>query len=320
MLEALKFVKGAVGKKDYVPALTHFCISNGRITGYNGKISLSAPIALDVDCCPKAVPFVRAVEACNETAQLHLTPTGKLSIRSGKFRAHVDTVGVEVFPEVLPEGQHVQIDGRLLPALRKVVDIIGEDASRQWATGLLLDGNSVFATNNVIIAQHWLGYHFPYRVVVPKYTVKEMIRIGEEPIGMQLTQLNITFHYEGDRWLRSQLICEGWPPVLDILNADAVPEGEVPPVADEFWAALETLAPFLDEATARVFLMEDSVRTAPSEGTSVEQCGTGLSGIYNHKMLSLLHGLADKINFQSYPSRVVWYGDGVRGLLVGMRT
>ncbi len=44
MLSALKFVKGAVSTKDYVPALTHFQIKGGRVTGYNGKLSLSSPI------------------------------------------------------------------------------------------------------------------------------------------------------------------------------------------------------------------------------------------------------------------------------------
>lgn len=318
MLAQLKFVKGAVSTKDYVPALTHFRISEGRVTGYNGKISLSAPIALDIDCCPKAAPFVKAIEACTDTAQLHLTPTGKLSIRSGKFRAHIDTLDLGAFPSIEPEGQHVVIDGQLLPALRKIIDVVGEDASRPWANGVLLDGGSAFATNNVIMAQHWLGYHFPYRVVVPKSTVKEMIRIGEEPIGLQLTGLSITFHYTGDRWLRSQLIADGWPNAIGMLDADACDEGSTSPVSADFWKALETIEPFLEEQY-RVYLAGDSVRTAENDGTFVEECGSGLVGIYNHKMLSLLHGLADKINFEAYPGRVAWYGDGVRGLIMGMR-
>src|SRR5574337_929986 len=153
MLESLNFVKGAVAKKDLVPAMTHFHISNGRIQSYNGKISLSAPIALDVDCCPKADPFVRAIEACTETAQLHLTPSGKLAIRSGKFRAHIDSVPEEMFPELEPEGEPVSVDGDLLPALTQLYDLVGEDASRPWATGILLDGGSAFATNNVLLAE-----------------------------------------------------------------------------------------------------------------------------------------------------------------------
>lgn len=318
MLDVLKFVKGAVGKKDYVPALTHFQIADGRITGFNGKISLSAPIALDLECCPKAIPFVKAIEACTDTAQLHLTPSGKLSVRSGRFRAHVDTVEVDVFPEVAPEGDEVVIDGQLLPALRKILDVIGEDASRPWATGILLDGDSAFATNNVLLAEHWLGYHFPYRVVLPKSTVKEMIRIGEEPIGMQLTAMSVSFHYEGERWLRSNLISEQWPDVRGLLDGNTGSPKEAPEIGESFWEGLETIAPFLDD-TFRVYLSGDSVRTSMEEGAHVEQCGEGLSGIYNHKMLSILRGLADRINFGAYPERVAWYGENVRGLIMGMR-
>lgn len=316
MLDVLNFVKGAVGKKDLVPALTHFHIANGRISGFNGKISISAPIALDIDCCPKAEPFVRAIEACAETAQLHLTPTGKLSIRSGKFRAHVDTVGSEAFPEVQPEGQFIEVDGKLLPILRTLYDFIGEDASRPWATGIMFNGTSAFATNNVIVAEHWLGYHFPFKVVVPRYTIKEMLRIGEEPIRIQLTALNATFHYEGNRWLRTQLVSNEWPDVQTMLDIDAAGESEAIP--DGFWEALKTISPFLDEAS-RVYLDGSTIRTSLDDGASMEIEGAGLIGLYNHKMLSLLAGVAQRANWQAYPSRVGWYGDCIRGLIIGMR-
>ena len=315
MLEQLKFVKGAVSKKDYIPELTHFHIAGGRISGYNGKIGLSAPIALDVDCCPKAIPFVKAVEACTDTAQLHLTPAGKLAIRSGKFKAFIETLPATAFPEVGPQGQSVDIDGRLLPVMRKLYDLIGEDASRPWATGIMLNGTSAYATNNVILAEAWLGYHFPFKVVIPKYAVKEIVRIGEEPIGLQLTALSATFHYEGDRWMRTQLVSSDWPDIQSLLNTL---DGSGYPVGEEFWQALETIAPFLDEQS-RVFLNESTIGTAFEEGASVDNAADHLQGVYNHKMLSQLQGLASKFNFPAYPGRVGWYGEDVRGIIMGMR-
>ena len=44
MLESLKFVKGAVSRKDHVPALTHFQIKNGFVKGHNGTLTLCAPM------------------------------------------------------------------------------------------------------------------------------------------------------------------------------------------------------------------------------------------------------------------------------------
>lgn len=318
MLGTLKFVKGAVSKKDFVPALTHFRIHDGRITGYNGKLCLSAPIALDVDCCPKAAPFVKAVEACDETAQLHITPSGKLSIRSGKFRAHVETLEVQEFPDVRPEGLPVDIDGKLLPVLRILHDFISEDASRPWSTGLLLDGQSMFATNNVVIAEMRLSYFFPYRVNVPRYAIKEMIRIGEEPIGLRLSAGSMTVFYEGERWMRTQLNSVDWPNAAELLNSRAT--GQASPFPEGFFEALEKLAPFLDEAN-RVHMLGDRLSTMAEEGTSVEVAGLPEQpALFNHAMLSLLQGVATSIDFTAYPAPVPWYGDNVRGLIMGMRT
>lgn len=321
MLDTLKFVRGAVSKKDLVPELTHFHIEGGRIEGYNGKLSLSAPINLDIDCCPRAEPFIRAIAACNETAQLHLTPAGKLSIRSGRFRALVDTLSPEGFPELRPEGARIDLDGHLLPALESLEPFIGIDASRPWANGVLFDGNSAFATNNVIIAEHWLGYHFPFKVVIPLFAIREMLRIKEEPLWMQLTALSATFHYPGERWLRTQLVSNAWPNVAGML-AQFAPGRLGQPVSTEFWEALETVAPFTDNKFACVYLDGNTVSSHPAgdaQGAAVEVSDSNLIGIYSHKMISMLHPVAKVIDFSAYPGKVSWYGDSVRGLIMGMR-
>src|SRR5690606_31461165 len=110
MLDALKFVQGAVARRDFVPALTHFQIRDGYIRGFNGKIALCAPIDLDLDATPKAAPFIKAIEACRDTVELSLTPNGRLAIRSGSFKAYIDCLEGEEFPNVEPEGDEVVPD------------------------------------------------------------------------------------------------------------------------------------------------------------------------------------------------------------------
>lgn len=320
MLSELKFVKGAVSKKDLVPELTHFHIADGRVEGFNGKLSLSAPIALDIDCCPRAEPFIRAIEACEGTAQLHLTASGKLSVRSGKFRALVETVSADAFPGVQPEGVALDLQGiQLLPGMRMLEPLIGTDASRPWANGILLDGMSAYATNNVILAEYWMGCHFPYRVVIPLNAVKELLRIGEEPIGMQLTALNATFHFEGERWMRTQLLSDAWPNVRGMLDEYAHGQGAL--VSEEFWTALDTLAPFSTDKFSAVYLEGNVVRTHPDteQGAFIEVPEQGLMGAYSHKVLRLLNGIATHVDFAAYPGKVSWHGEVTRGLIMGLR-
>lgn len=319
MLDVLKFVKGAVGKKDLVPALTHFRIEGGRITGYNGKVSLSSPIALDVDCCPKAVALVRAIEACTETAQLHVTPTGKLSIRSGKFRANVDTVELELFPGVEPTGITVVPAAPLLPSLAGLYGFSSDDASKPWASGVLLDGSFAYATNNVILAEYWIGCHFPYRANIPRYAVKEILRISEEPTHIQMTANSITFHYEGERWLMSQLISHDWPDVTGLFAKIPPTPEEVRPVPEGFWEALATLEPFVDDMNHVYMMANFGLATAQDSAQASVDFPILEDGLYNHKMLSLLAGVASRIGFDHYPAPVPWYGAAVRGLLMGMR-
>lgn len=319
MLDALKFVKGAVSTKDFVPALTHFRIANGRVTGFNGKLSLSAPIALDVDCCPKADAFVKAIMACDETAQLHLTPSRKLAIRSGKFRAHVDTLDEAEFPVVQPEGLVVPLHEGMVETFGYLYDFIAEDASKPWATGLLLDGQSAFATNNVCLVQAWLGDHFPYRVVIPRFAVKELLRVEEDPVSVQLTQNSATFHYADGRWLRTQLIDSPWPDIGAVF--DAMPS-TVQPKPKELVEALETLAPFTDDMN-HVYVMGNVLATAKEDGASVELKGKPPGdGAYNLKMLAMVARVATHIGFSMFPEPVAFYSQTLklRGVIAGMRT
>lgn len=318
MLDALKFVQGAVSKKDFAPELTHFRIRDGRITGYNGKVSISSPIALDIDCCPKAVPFVRAIAACEGTAQLHLTPTGKLAIRSGPFRTHVETIA-ESFMGVEPEGQRIALDGAMLPALRLLLDFSAKDASRPWANGILLDGHSAFATNNVVLIEHWLGYHFPFRINLPRYAVAEIVRIDEEPTALVVNANNAAFLYDGGRWLRTQLNSVEWPDVSKQFETMASTKSSIP---RGFFEALDKLRPFVGEL-GRVHLLENRLSTTKDDdvdGTTIELPGMREAGAFNIEMLSMLRDVATLVGFEEYPRPCPFYGPKVRGLIAGIRT
>jgi hypothetical protein len=315
ILDALKFVQGAVSKKDFVPALAHFLIKDGRVMGYDGSLCLSSPIDLDLDCCPKAAPFVAAVQACTETAQLNMTAAGRLAIRSGKFKASVECLPPEQYPGSEPEGQPVAITGDVLPALATLYEFTAEDASRPWAAGVLLDGCSAYATNNVVLVEHWLGFHFPFRVNVPRTTVREMLRIGEEPVGLQLTHNSLTLHYSGERWMRSQLNSTEWPDAVSLLANMAPPEG-CPAVPEGLFEALATLLPFLGPLS-QVQLGEEGVATADGAASVAVE---GLpAGSFNARMLALLQGHAAQLGLACWPQPVPFYGPGLRGLIAGMR-
>lgn len=319
MLEALKFVMGAVAKKDFLPAMTHFAIENGTVRSYNGMLALSSPLQCSLDCKPKAVTFVNAIAHCDSEIVLTLTPTGRLSIRSGTFKVLVDCVQ-ELTPHVMPEGETVQLDGeKLVEGLKNIKDFIGDDASRPWATGVLLQDQSIYATNNVILVQQWIAAKFPMTVVIPRAAVLEMLRIKAHPTHAQLTETSITFHYSDSRWLRTQLITNGWPDVEALLSSPNNPG----PVDERIFTALEKIKPFADKM-GRVFIKQGIFSTVlddtAEEGSArVEIDKLPIEGIYQIEMLASLQKVATHIDFTTYPRPCLFYGNMLRGAIIGMR-
>lgn len=318
MLNELRFVQGAVGKKDLIPALTHFRIENNTIRSFNGTLALCCPIPCDLECTPKAIPFVKAIQLCKETITLNLTKNGRLSVRSGSFSSFIECVPEEVeTPHVLPEGEEYVVNGAaLLEAFKTMLPLIGDDASRPWSNGLLLRGQSAFATNNVIAVEYWIGSDFPSECNIPRECIVEMLRIKETPLRMQLTDKSITFHYEGGRWIRAALLATNWPDMSKVLNAKTNPK----PIPSEFFDALLNLEPFSDKL-GRVYIYSNNLSTCleEGEGANYKLPGLGFEGVYQISMLKLLQGIATSADMSSYPAPCHFYGDRLRGAIVGLR-
>lgn len=316
MLKELKFVQGAVAKKDFVPAMTHFAIEKGTVRAYNGVLALSSPIPFDIDCKPKATPLVQAISNCMETVTLSITTAGRLRVQSGSFKAFIDCIEGET-PHVQPEGEEVHFDGeQVLKAFQTLEPFVGNDASRPWTNGILLRGQSAFATNNVCLVEYWIGADVPFTVNVPMSAIREMLRIGEAPTHAQLDASSITFHYSDDRWIRSQLYSTEWPDLTGILNRPSKPIQ----IDERIFEGIEVIKPFCD-ALGRIHFDNEALKTHLEEGAgaSYDVPGFTANGVYRFEILKLLKGVAQTIDFGTYPEPCMFFGERLRGAIVGMR-
>lgn len=316
MLDSLKFVKGSVSSKDLIPSLSHFVIEDETIRGFNGIIALGSPIPFELSCKPKADSLIKAISNCSETIQLSITPAGKLSIKSGKFKAFIECITEET-PHIVPEGEPFSINGEeLLAGIKKLSPFIGTDASRPWCEGILFDDESAFATNNVILAEYWTGFKIPFSVNIPKVAIKELIRINEIPKECLVTENSISFLYEGERWLRSQLLSASWPDVRSLLNQ----ENNFKPIDSSIFEGLSIIKPFADK-TNKVIFRDDTMSTHLdlNEGACYDLRSSMIESAYPIEMLALLQGNVVSIDWDRYPKPCGWVGDKIRGCIVGLR-
>lgn len=317
VLADLKFVQGAVAKKNFFPELTHFKIEGGTIRSHNGTLALSCPIDLDIDCTPKAVPFVKAIQNCKETVTMTMSKAGRLRIVSGPFKAFIPCIEETEDRHAMPEGELLDIDGEsLLKAIISLNPFIGDDASKPWSNGVLLKGQSAFATNNIAIGEYWIGTEFPLVCTIPKMAIREMIRVGEAPEKVQMGKNSISFHYAGEKWIRTALLSTDWPDLSPLLDNPSNPEK----ITEKLYEGLEVIRPFLDKQE-RVYLEKGFLKTSPveGEGATYEIEDFPHSGVYHFKILKLLQGLVTTIDFSTYPKPCLFFGEKLRGAIIGMR-
>jgi hypothetical protein len=322
MLDALRFVSTAVAKKDFLPDLTHFKIEDGRITGFNGTVALSSDIDLDLTVMPNAGQLIDAIRACKDTIALHLTETGRLAVKSGKFRAYVNCLPEQSAQFVEPVGETVKLNDQFMAGIKQIAPIMGIDASRPWAMGIMLYGPSMFATNNVMMVEYWHGNELPFQVVIPAQAVNELLRINQNPTEIQMTGTSMTFWFGDERWMRTQLIVgSAWPVDRreDIMGMDGA---KLEPFAPEFFKAVETVSDFVGER-GTVYLSPTGVATSRDEGVGAfydMETGVPCLQAYHEKQLVLLKEVADKIDWTPYPRPCKFTGgQRMRGALIGQR-
>lgn len=317
LLQALKFVSGAVAKSDYLPALQHIAIGGGHAVGFNGTVALCAPIVLDIAACPRADVFAKAIAACTEPAQLHLTDQG-LAVQSGPLRVVVPC-SRDTFPRVFPEGFDAPLSGKFLPALTLLEPLVSTDTSKQWCNGVLLRGSSAYATNNTILCEYWLGAQLLADVNIPLPAVRELIRIAEEPARVQVGERSITFHFGDGRWLRTALYPTTWPQSLTSLLA----HDRATPLPDGFFAAVckldrfVSIEPTIDEQL--IYLQNDGLSTAKDlqQGACYALPGLQAGPRFSAHQLRKLEGIATAINFADYPQPCRFTGERTRGVILG---
>lgn len=324
MLDSLRFVASAVAKKDYVPELTHYRIKDGRVMGFNGVIGLCSDINVDLDVLPNAQTFLHAIRACKETIALNVTPAGKLAVKSGNFRSFVNCLPDDA-PQyfVEPDGEEIEVGEGFLQGVKAMAPFVGIDASRPWAQGIRLSGGSMFATNNVLLAEYWHGTQLPFDIVIPSAAVDELLRINSEPTRVQMTDRSITFWFSETKWLRSALV-EGsqWPHEMAQRILDGVKNADLKPFDDGFFEAVATLKPFLSE-TRSIFLSTTGVSTSreDGDGTRIDMNLPQFEAMqrYSFDSLMLLGEIATAIDWGSYPRPCIFTAEGLRGAIIGQK-
>lgn len=323
LIDQLKFVKGAVNTKGIIPELAHFKIKDGQVQGYNGSLALSSPIDVDFECMPIADTFVKAIANCGEDVALSLINESSLQVTSGTFNVRVKCLPLDNdIAHKAPEGDYFGLDGfDLLSTIKLLEPFIGKDATRPWSRGLFFKHNTIWVTNNIIAIECKMPTaEFPVMCNVPHDVIKEFVRLNQNPLGVQVSESSITFHYADGRWVKGKLLSQDWPDLSAVLGDFTRTLVNGMPLTEDFFNVINKLAHFTDREDRLYFTGDSTVTTVPQKGEGASEFLEGTHrGVYHANILQLLHGVVTEIDFTSYPKPCKFIGPDLHGVVIGLR-
>lgn len=300
---------------------SHVIIDNLRATASTRTLTISAPINIEHDIKPQAVPLTRAIkiaEASRAPVVTSLTKAGKLSVKAGKQTTFIDcATDYDMAQPIKPMGDVVPNAGGLLQAFKVLLPFISEDELRPEQHGIMIANNSCYAVSHIMCAQYWTGIPVKKSVVVSRDFVKMVVGLDEEPEAVQVSDNTVTFWFYGERRITSTLLDTEWP--IDKVDALLGTPGNPVQIPEDFFEGVEALNNF-SEDDQQILIYPDKMATHVEDeiGSKVEiATGAPQMVVFTAYYLYKLRASVTHIDWSMWPKPCIFKGDRLRGVIVG---
>lgn len=315
LLSAIEFV-GAILKPVGAAYETHISIKNQWAVGFNGVLSAGHKVDEQLEAYPQNQLFLNALSKCSDSLSITLLETNRLSIKSGNFKALVPCVDADLMHVIEPDIPCAVVDDRFKKALETVGVLASENAQSVVTASILMNGQSLIATDRKFIMEAWHGVDLPPNITLPKAFVGPLTKTKKPLAKFGFSESSVTFYFDDESWLKTQTFNDVYPDLNGLLNK----QSNLWNVPDKFFEAIKAVEPFSEDGN--IYFDAGFLRSHPSDtvGASFEITGTPKGVVYPAKYLNMLNGLATKIDFITPHNNgycLMFMGDNARGLIAG---
>lgn len=303
-------------------------VENGWLIATDGVLTLGHETNIEaLHMAPETKTFRNALANSGKGWTITELGSKRLAIRSPGFSAFVPCLELDLVQPVYPDAlQWPLADAEFRKAIAAVAPIAVESASRIVECSVLVRANSAVATDGKIISEAWHGQSFP-TLVIPKRSIAHLLKIKKPIIGFGLgfdpfdpaKIISVTFHFEGNSWLKTQLYPEPWPDIDRLFEAGDV--SKAVSISPDFFGALRRIIPFADPDVPKVYIAATELSTSitDNEGATVSYGGASNIAaddvhIINSKYLAMVELFAMYFGFDE--DRIFLWGDGFRSIIM----
>lgn len=316
-LSAVKFI--ALAQKEMgLPYQTHCLINSGWIVAFDGLLTLGAKIEENVSACPHTHHLMAALGKCGELLSITQLTEATLVIKSDRFKANVKCIPYDDMPISIPDDRLGDIPAELKDALTSVAFLCHEGALKAAYSGAWLHNNSVVATDGFSLVEFWHGLNFPFQAIIPRQTLTVLAKIDKKFSGIGFSNSSITFYFEDESFLKTQLILEPVPGYAHIFKEHEDDPSYISP-PPELFEGLAAVEPFCNQKV--VLFVGNKIKTSFEQDTGADyemsraicpkDCG------FNVEWLQELKKFAEKINIT--PTKLFAFKGSYRAALMGVK-
>lgn len=314
LVTALKFISLAQ-REVGTPQRTYCQLGGGFATSSDGILSASHKIEEDLEARPHTSKLIAALSHCGKRLSITQLENNLLAIRSGKYFANVPCHDDEFTP-FTPDPPTVALGDTIKSGFSQIAHLAQEGAQTVYTSSILLRSGSMLATNGMVALEYWHGLDLP-TMIVPKIFVSAVCSVNKKLVGMGASASSLTFWFDDESWLKTQLFTEAWPNMDTIFTMPTIPVAELPV---KFFEALRAIEDFSEEGREKgsCWLSEHGISSHKnrSEGASYELAGLG-AGTYAIRQLKHIESSCKQIAFGEH---CAWFfGDSVRGVIMGVQ-
>lgn len=315
LVKALAFAESIL-KSDRDFRQQHCYIGRGMLVAFDGTLAAGHPIVEDIEGVPHSGKLLKALERSDETVSVTLNDTQRISVKAGKFRAVINCIPVGEFYSPTGDAPIAAINDKLRDGFKTIMHLASETADKMHFASILLQANSMFATNGKTCLEYWHGIDLP-EMSLPKQAAQAIVKTDKKLTRFGYSGHSATFHFEDGSWIRTQLFADRWPDAAALFRSQTRP-GPVPPT---LFAAVRAVAPFCppDDALQPVYFHPEAVGSHErlTEGAVHEVPGLIEGPCFSAKELANIEAVTKEIDFQSDPNAAYVFGENVRGKIMG---
>jgi hypothetical protein len=304
---------------------------SGWAYSFDGVIAAGTPVSetFQFDGAVNTVLFKDALARVGKEMELVIRDDAA-HFSSDEFSAMVPMVPLAALRPVRPDPAMAPFQQgiKFLSALELAGRAIKDSAQNVRDASIYLRGETVVATNGLVLVQAWHGNNMPTGQLFPKAFGNALKKIGREPKSFGFGNDTFTVFYDDGSFVRTQLYpADAYPAqqIESMLDPLMFAPLAVPPVKGLI-PALEAVAPFVDERHGIAWFTGGAVRAGPADApgwsASVEVkdlpdgIGAHAASILAYKDDIKTIWLGDPAERQQ--PRVVLFGEAFRAAVLGM--